>query len=39
MKNLSKLTIESALYQLNLIKGYKYIDKAGEIVNNFVSVL
>lgn len=33
LKNITDLKLLYSFYQINLIKGYKYIDKAGEIVN------
>jgi len=33
IKSITDLKLQNSFYQLNLIKGFKYIDKAGEIVN------
>lgn len=33
IKSITNLKLFNSFYQLNLIKGFKYIDKAGEIVN------
>ena len=33
IKSITDLKLFNSFYQLNLIKGFKYIDKAGEIVN------
>ena len=33
IKSITDLKLQDSFYQLNLIKGFKYIDKAGEIVN------
>jgi len=33
IKSITDLKLQNSFYQLNIIKGFKYIDKAGEIVN------
>ena len=33
IKSITDLKLQNSFYQLNLIKGFKYVDKAGEIVN------
>ena len=35
IKKITDLTIGQSFMQVNLVQGYKYIDRAGEIVNNF----
>lgn len=35
LKKITDLTIGQSFMQINLVQGYKYIDRAGEIVNGF----
>ncbi len=35
IKKLGKLIHDHSFFQINIIKGYKYIDRAGEIVNMY----
>ncbi len=35
LKKITDLAIDQSFMQVNLVRGYKYIDRAGEIVNSF----